>query len=139
MNAVCKERLAGGSGSNAVAGVGDFYWQIWTMTSLTPGERKRICSQYKSHGKFYLPWRRVVLHGSTSHWQKRFRIPPLRTVLPDPVIPQPWFRSHRQPLPQQAVAVGWNIGQFHYALCAWVGAPKNVHPWRLISWFFRGP
>ena len=85
---------------------------------------------------------------SLSLLQQRFRVPPRRIALPDPVIPHIcWppmttsspvprsqaveaalplllkqlklarFRSHWQPLSQQAEAEGWSPGEFLDALC----------------------
>ena len=43
-----------------------FIGQFRPLTSLTPGGRNRIRSQYRPHGEFYLPGSCEVLHGSTS-------------------------------------------------------------------------
>ena len=43
-----------------------FTGQFWPLTSLTPGGRSRVWSQYRPHGEFCLPGSCEVLHGSTS-------------------------------------------------------------------------
>jgi len=43
-----------------------FTGQFQPLTSLTPGGRNRVLSQYRPHGEFCLPGSCAVLHGSTS-------------------------------------------------------------------------
>ena len=43
-----------------------FIGQFQPLTSLTPGGRNRVRSQYRPHGEFCLPGSCAVLHGSTS-------------------------------------------------------------------------
>jgi hypothetical protein len=43
-----------------------FTGQLRPLTSLTPGGRNRVWSQYRPHGEFCLPGSCEVLHGSTS-------------------------------------------------------------------------
>ena len=52
----------------ALAGVRrlPFIGQFWPLTSLTPGGRNRVQSQYRPHGEFCLQGSCGVLHGSTS-------------------------------------------------------------------------